>query len=441
MELVAGRSSMSRRVILAPCGSAGDVNPFVALGCALRARGHAVTLMTNAHFAPLAERNELDFVPIGSDEEYTSTLRDPDLWDPIKAFRLLVKRLVAPNVRTLHDAIATRYVPGKTVVAASAMAFGARLARDTLGVPLATVHLQPSMFRSAHRAAVTPGLFMPDWAPKLWKRLLYRVVDRFVFDPVLAPAVNAARAEFGLAPVRRIIEWMTSPDRVIAFFPEWFASPQPDWSPGARLAGFPLFDGAGAFPESVEAFLDDGPPPIVVTAGTAMAHARPFFAAAVEACVRLRRRALLVTAFPDQLPSTLPDGIAHATYVPFSPLLRRTSALVHHGGIGTAAQALAAGVPQLVMPMTFDQPDNAAHLVRLGVAAQLSPKAFRAPAVATALEHLLASPHVAERCRAVASEFRANNDPAREACEVLEQLVVDSRPMRLCRPNYALAIE
>ena len=81
---------------------------------------------------------------------------------------------------------------------------------------------------------------------------------------------------------------------------------------------------------------------------------------------------------------SLPDGVRYFDYVPFSQVLHRSAALVHHGGIGTAAQGLAAGRPQLIMPTTFDQPDNARRLVGLGVARSLRPRAFRGAAVASA---------------------------------------------------------
>jgi UDP:flavonoid glycosyltransferase YjiC (YdhE family) len=138
--------------------------------------------------------------------------------------------------------------------------------------------------------------------------------------------------------------------------------------------------------------------------------------------VRLGRRGLLLTRFPEQVPSPLPDGIRHFAYVPFSQAFPRSAAVVHHGGIGTTAQALAAAVPQLVMHMAHDQPDNAAHVLRLGVGRPISTKAFRGPAVAKALDALLHSPEVAKRCRSVAALFNGA-DPLGQACRAIEALI------------------
>ena len=118
----------------------------------------------------------------------------------------------------------------------------------------------------------------------------------------------------------------------------------------------------------------------------------------------------------------LPDGIRHFEYVPFSQVFPRAAAVVHHGGIGTTAQALAAAVPQLIMHMAHDQPDNAAHVMRLGVGRPISPKAFRAPTVAKLLDELIHSPEVAKRCRSVAALFDGA-DPLGETCRTIEALI------------------
>src|SRR5262249_32355180 len=150
-------------------------------------------------------------------------------------------------------------------------------------------------------------------------------------------------------------------------FPEWFGPPQPDWPPNVTMTSFPLFDerGLAELPTDVETFLAAGTPPIVFTPGSAMKQGRAFFTTAVEACVRLGRRGVLLTRFGEQVPPSWPEGIRHFEYVPFSQVFPRAAAVVHHGGIGTTSQCLAAGVPQLIMHMAHDQPDNAARILKL----------------------------------------------------------------------------
>jgi UDP:flavonoid glycosyltransferase YjiC (YdhE family) len=127
----------------------------------------------------------------------------------------------------------------------------------------------------------------------------------------------------------------------------------------------------------------------------------------------------LLTRFPEQVPAALPDGVRHVDFVPFRWLLTRSALLVHHGGIGSMSQALAAGVPQVIMPMGFDQCDNAAHVERLGVGKSLPPKRFRGPAVAEMMRGLLDDSAVAARCRDVAARL-AHADGLELACDEVE---------------------
>jgi UDP:flavonoid glycosyltransferase YjiC (YdhE family) len=278
---------------------------------------------------------------------------------------------------------------------------------------------------------VLPGVPTPDWAPRIWKRLVYFLSDALVLDRAAAQAVNAMRAEVGLPPARSVLgSWWLSPQRVIGLFPAWFGEPQPDWPAQVRLTGFPLYDGLGAEPPpaGLDEFLEDGAPPVVFTPGTMMRHPRRFFEEAVDACGRLGRRGLLLSRYRNQLPPRLPRSVRHFDYAPLSQVLPLSAALVSHGGIGTISQALAAGVPQLVMPLSFDQFDNAARLERLGVAATLPPRAFRGRAVAHEVLRLLTSPAVARACKAAAARLHKDKWED-ETCRAVEELAgMDSAP-------------
>ena len=410
-------------ILLFPVGSAGDVHPFIGLGLALKTRGHQVTVVTNGHFGPLARRVGLDFVEQFSDAQYRETLDNPDLWHPVKGFKIVMQATLL-LMRPTYDLIKDRYIAGETVVVAGCLSFGARIAQEMLGIPLATVHLQPAVFRSVHQGPTFARMSLAGRMPHFLKRAIYWSMDSLMIDRLLAPGINAFRAELGLAPVRRLFDgWWNSPQCVLALFPDWYAAPQPDWPPQTRLTGFPLYDESGAaeVPAALASFLARGEPPIVFTPGSAMRQGNSFFEASVDACRRLGRRGVLLTQFRDQVPAYLPDSISHFAYVPFSQVLPKSAALVHHGGIGTTAQALAAGIPHLVMPMAHDQPDNAARLVRLGVARSIRPRAYKAPEVAKSLAELLGSPAIAERCCKIARRFD-DVDPLGEACRIIEQL-------------------
>jgi UDP:flavonoid glycosyltransferase YjiC (YdhE family) len=419
--------------IVVAIGSHGDVHPFIGLGQALRARGNRVTFAANAYFEDLVRRAGFDdFEPIGTAEQFARGLESADLWHPIRGLRRVFELGVFPFMRRTYDLVVERHVPGETVVASHVLGLGARVASERHGIPLASVQLSPAVFRTVHEVPTLPGLWMPRWLPRWAKRRLWDAGDRLYIDPFVGPPVNALRREVGLAaPVRGIMrDYWLAPRLVLAMFPDWFGRPQPDWPAQVRMTGFPLYDEADVAPLSseLEAFLgaDGGrgdARPIVFTPGSAMTHGQAFFAAAADACRRLGRRGILLSRHHGHIPASLPPGVRHFDYAPFSRLLPRSAAIVHHGGVGTTAQALAAGVPQLVVPMAHDQLDNAERVCRLGVGLSLPPKRFSGERAARALARLLDSPAASAACGEVARRFRGIRSPLDDAAELVEGLV------------------
>jgi rhamnosyltransferase subunit B len=309
---------------------------------------------------------------------------------------------------------------------AAGQAIGARIAQEKLGVPLTTVHLSPFFFRSTYRNRRVPGLVIPDFVPRNWKQALFRAAD-FAGDWAYGGAVNEFRSSLGLKPANAIFwDWWNSPQLILALFPEWFAPPQPDWPPQTQLAGFPLYDPRQTESISAElaAFLADGACPVVFTPGTAMAHANDFFATSLRAVELLGCRAVFVSQFSEHLPRNLPDSVTTCRYAPFGALLPRAAAIVHHGGIGSIAQAMAAGLPQLIMPHGFDQPENASRIVELGIGAQIAQRRYSVRRVVRELGKLLLSADLRSRCHELAARFPgfAQLDVACCAIEKLTEL-------------------
>ena len=409
------------RILMIPVGSAGDVHPHVGIGLALQRRGHDVSVLTSAYFGPLLARVGLPLIPIGTEDDYHRSLDHPGLWRPHRALGVIAEA-IRPHVTEIARVLREQATGDPPLLVGHPLAFGARVAQEALGLRLVTLHLQAAGFVSRHDPAV-PHVWLRSvnrW-PMPVKRLLVAAGDR-LSDQALGLVVNDLCAEFGLPPARNIVrEWWHSPHRVIGLFPDWYAAVQPDWPPQTRLTGFPLYDEGDAVPlaPELDEWLAAGEPPVVFAPGTANRQAARFFQAGAVACRRLGRRGLLLTRFAEQIPAPLPSGVRHAAYAPFGSLLPRAAALVHHGGIGTAAQALRAGCPQLVMPMAFDQPDNAVRLQRLGVGSYLWPSRFSGMAVAWELETLLGSEDVARACSAVASRF-VGIDPVAQTCDLIE---------------------
>ncbi len=415
--------------LLHPVGSHGDVHPFVGLGRELRRRGRRVTVFTAEPFRGLVEANGLDFTPTATADDYHAVVHDPDLWHPSKSLRVLFGgERAARALRASYAAMAAHVdpaAPRRTVVVSGSLGLSARVVHDKWRVPLATVHLQPGSLLSVVDPPRFPdGNTLPRWLPHWTRRAVYYAADRLVMDRLLSPSVNGLRQELGLPKVKRIFgPWRHSPERLILTFPAWYATAA-DWPAHAVHTNFPRFDQSGEADVSSELdrFLSAGPPPVAVTFGTAMRQAGAAFRAAVGAFNKLNVRGLILAKAGEQIPADLPATVFHAEYAPFSQVFSRCAAVIHHGGIGTSAQTLAAGVPHLVRPMAFDQPDNAARLASLGVARSLAPAKFSPDAVAAALKHLLASPAVAAACRVNATRLAGADPGERAMADAVEAL-------------------
>jgi UDP:flavonoid glycosyltransferase YjiC (YdhE family) len=406
------------RVLICPFGTLGEIQPAIALGATLRQRGHEVRILAPAVYHRHAQALGLDFVAVGSAEKFDAFMAQQRLWHPTFGYPLLAGGIV-DMIEPGYAAVLAHHAKGRTVLVHSWMFVGARIAREAQNIPAVTLHPYPMIFRSRFDPPQIPPLPLRKGSP-VWNDVWYRVIDRLM-DHWLAGPVNAFRAKLGLAPVRRIMrDWIHSPDGAIGLFPEWFAAPQADWPRQAALTGFPLYDGGRD--EQLSAgllrFLDEGPPPIVFTSGGAMRHAGAFFRTAVEICRASARRGVLLAPFGTQL-RDLPPFMHSAPYVPFSRLLPRAAALVHHGGIGTIAQALVAGTPQVAVPVVFDHADNSARMARLGVGCVVAPHRFSASTGIGAIECVSSSKHEASRNR-VKAMFAGADDPLARSAELIE---------------------
>jgi rhamnosyltransferase subunit B len=410
-------------VLLFALGSHGDVHPFVGLGIRLRDRGHQVAVATNDYFQPLVEHAQLEFIQCGTAEEYTKLATNPDLWHPMKSVKAVFEG-TARYLRPMYEIARDFSQRDDSIIVASSLAMGARVAQDKHGFAMASVHLSPSIFQSIHETPKLPGIsLVSSWAPLWVMRGLYKFTN-MVVDSVIARPLNDFRRELDLPPVRNIVrDYWHSPQRVIALFPEWYGAKQPDWPAQTRLTGFPLYDEPELSPISPEldAFIRAGDPPIAFTPGSAMWQGRKFFDASVDACMRLNRRGLLLTRHRDHLPPTLPPSVVHVHYAPFSRLLPRCAAFVHHAGIGSTAQALATGVPQLLTPFTHDQPDNSARVAKLGCGKIVKASKYTGKRAAAALRQLIDNETVAAACLQVKSRF-VGVDALGETCDLIEQL-------------------
>jgi UDP:flavonoid glycosyltransferase YjiC (YdhE family) len=421
------------RFLIVAQGSYGDLNPCVGIALRLRQRGHRVFFLTSAYFEPLLTRCGFELIPTLSREDHIRITTNADFAHPFKTFRFLMRETFLGPMRREFLAIRELYEPGRTVVLMLGPGLGARIAHDKLAVPMATLVLYPQLLRSIHDQY---GLMGNRMLPVFARTFLRGAFDRRV-DAIVGPETNRFRRELGLPPVSRHFQgWSYSPQLLIGLFPDWFAACQPDW-PNIQVAGFPVSDGSDQkeLAPEVEAFLSAGEPPWIINALSAAQNAREFFRRGVAAIERLGKRAILLSPFLENVPPALPPEIRYFGYIPHTQLLPRSAGIIHQGGIGTMSKALSAGIPQIIVPVNFDQPYNGAHAASMGVGTMLKPQEFHPERIAKEIQNLDASPAIGQKCRYYAGKMRGE-DGAGKACALLEDAFCVQAPIARegCRP-------
>lgn len=390
--------------IITTFGSAGDIHPFMAIAREAMVRGHTATIISSAHFQSIVEREGIHCIPLGTEEDFQRTLSDPRIWDQDRALGFLLE-VLAEGLRPGVDAIRAEVerVNRPCVLLGSSLAFPAQAARRLLNLPLVSVHLAPCLFWSAHAPPfLDPRCGILRLLPPFMVRWFYQFIDKSVEWRWAAP-INRELVALNHPPLQNFMtRWIHSPDLTVGMFPEWFSPPERDWPAPHFLAGFPVYTETPApLSAELETFLGSGEPPIAFAPGSANTQGASFFQESARALEKLGRRGVFVTPAVESVPRDLPPTILHVPYVPFERLFPRCAAVVFHGGIGTTAQCLKAGVPQLVMPMAHDQFDNGDRIRRLGVGRMLYSRDYRADSAARELGAVLANDSYRQKASAL----------------------------------------
>lgn len=420
----------AKRIVITAFGSYGDIHPYMAIATELRARGHRPVIATSELYREKLQANSFEFLPVRPhiqppQEQDEETMQK--VMEPRTGGIFLLNEMLFPFLRDGYEDL-LRGVEGADLLLTHPISFAGPLVAQKTGLPWVSSVLAPVSFMSAYDPPVPP--FWP------WLRHVELLGPRFVaaFFRVVKKAFNNKeydefRKELGL-PDRgmAVFEAQHSPTRILALFSSLFAQPQPDWPPQARVTGFAFYDGRNELemPQELTRFLNEGPAPIVFTLGSsAVWVAHDFYRESIAAANLLQRRAVLLIGDERNKPEVaLPKEIIAVNYAPFEALLPRACAVVHHGGVGTTSQGLRAGVPTLIVPFAFDQPDNAAHAARLGGSRTLPRPKYQAARVASELDILLTKPEHAQRARENGDFLRRENGAA-VACDLIEEMFND----------------
>jgi sterol 3beta-glucosyltransferase len=350
------------RVLLLAAGSHGDVRPMVALADRLVRAGHTPLLVAPRVFGPLAVGHRVPFAPLDLDMTAVAARMRADAPGPLHflAFARSMGTAVRPALGALWEAAAA-FGPD-VIVHHPVLPLGQHLA-ERLDIPAVLAPPLPAFVPTGAFASPVWALRMP--LPGFANRLTYRLTNAATGHWCRAAVAQWRADTLGLTPGR---ERMAV--RTLHPFSRHVLPRPHDWPSDTGITGYWFLPAPEdrPLPQKVVDFLDDGPPPVYIGFGSMPLRSPGRVAGVIERVLeRLDVRAVVASGYvaPQKFPTI--ERALVVRELPHERVLPLMRAVVHHGGAGTTGAAVAAGIPQVVCPVGFDQPFWAARMRDLGV--------------------------------------------------------------------------
>lgn len=350
------------RILIAPHGTRGDVQPMIALAIGLRARGHEVRFLVPENFVSWIRSFGFPCESDGVDVE--AVFHRPDV--DAQSFRSQI-RYLRELVPKLFQVTADASAGAEMIIGAGVQPAGMSIA-DLRGVPYVNALFCPCAVPSATAPPIRwQGL--PRWA----NRLVWRCIGVGA-DVLLRGPINASRRKLGMPSIRRPVMMLAARPTLVASDPE--LAPLGSGAPATAIQTDAwILDEPTPLDPRVAAFLDAGPPPVYIGFGSMVASRLDRVVQSIGALAREGTCRLIVAggwaALDAKLPSS--DKVLTIDHAPHRLLFPRAAAVVHHGGAGTTTAGARAGVPQIVLPHLLDQYYWAHRVKELGLGPKAAP--------------------------------------------------------------------
>jgi rhamnosyltransferase subunit B len=429
------------KIVFVSYGSFGDINPLLAVARAA-ARTLPVLFVSNEFYRAHVIAAGVPFAGAGtSEEQLTCTETVAQSGRSMAGLLAQFRTHVGLNIPRLAALFSRLHATGaRPLVVTHGTINPAFPICEQLGLPVARAYLAPSHL-PLHREdfILEQTLYgCASWRARSWRYPRHALRVRLQGPPHARAEYNRLRAACGIGPSlppwRRPLARMCGRKplqlRVVAelmLTPQWFAEPMDASLAHLRCVGFPMLEQPP--PENaaqIEEFIARHGAPLVFTPGTGVEDMEDFCRPIESACHQLGVPGILLArhgaATYARLRRVLNHPVIHVEYADLGWLLPRVRALVHTGGIGTIAQAIRAGIPQIVHPTVNDQPRNALRVLLNGLGGVLQGAGYNARGIAGLCREIEAS-EVHRQCLAQAAAEARAQDGAECAARVLEDLV------------------
>lgn len=415
------------RITLLTIGSLGDVLPCLALGRELRSRGHEARIAALSGFRGRVEAAGLEYLEIAG--EARSTIEELIGVDvgPLEYFRGLERLLDGAKVSLFPDL--ERACDDTDLVAYSVLGGIAYHPAQARGLPCVRLMFVPLDPTSDFPTMTAPRLFGGRF--RAYNRLTYALGD-LMWARFTRRKLGPWRAHLGLRELRPL-EFpyrrgeSNAPVPTLCAFSEALLPKPAGWGDHIRMTGFltdpPGYAAAYSPDPGLERFLSEGPKPVYVGFGSMVGgDFSRLLSIVLGACELAGTRAVLSSGWGGLGAESLPSWAFQSGYLPHEWLFTRVAAAVHHGGAGTTAASLRAGLPTVIVPFGGDQPFWGARVAELGAGPRpLSVRRLSASALAAAIREATGDPAMGEAARAIGRRLASERGPA-AAADYLEEI-------------------
>ncbi|MCB0195275.1 MAG: glycosyltransferase family 1 protein [Anaerolineae bacterium] len=358
-------------------GSHGDIRPYIALGRGLKQAGYSIRVATHAHYQPFVNQYDLDFADAGGDPRQILASKEGQNWvESGQNVFQFVRHVLAMGKNVMNPMLEQAWLACQNTDAIIFSVFGipGYHIAEKLGIPCMAAWLQPlSPTREFASPAIPPG-----WEfGSTFNRLTHNFISVLTWLPFRA-VVNAWRTEtLHLPPMGLrgpLLRFRKQEIPIMYGYSPSVIPPPTDWPSLFSVTGYWFLDRDDDWqpPADLVDFLEEGPPPVYIGFGSMPSRdPEALLDLGMKALETVGQRGVLLAGW---------SGLKHhgeqpylnrdifiVEAVPHDWLFPQMAAVVHHGGAGTTAAALRAGVPSIISPFFADQPFWGHRVARLGV--------------------------------------------------------------------------
>ncbi len=407
-------------------GSRGDVQPYVALGKGLKEAGHTVRVLSSNDFHDLVTDYGLDFFTTGGSSQVVAQKLQglSEQGKTLEVFSQMKEASQRQAVQAAEKGLVACQGSDLILGGLSGLFSGQALS-EKLGIPLLLAYLVPFTPTSAFPSALTPIPQIPltQWMNKPSHRLAHQMMWQS-----FRSADNKARSEVLHLPPSSFwgpFSFLKRQKQPVVYGYSSDVLPRPrDWDDSQHVTGYWFLEPPDGWepPADLLHFLQSGPPPIYIGFGS-MSSSKPEEAAdlVLQALARTGQRGVLYEGWGGLKKEQLPGNVFMTGSIPHTWLFPRMAAVVHHGGVGTTAAGLAAGVPSIIIPFFADQPFWGQRVYELGV----GPKPIRRRRLTSdnlteAIGRAVSDEEMRKRAASLGERIRAEDGIA-QAVTIIEQ--------------------